>query len=301
MRFPDFFIVGAPKAGTTALNHFLSKHPDVFMAPVKECHYFATDLTKSSKYVADLDTYLWLFSEATTQKRVGEASALYLYSKAAPTAIKSFNSAAQIIIALRNPIELIYSYYSQNLYGGAEDIDDFEDAVRLENSRKRGHNIPRGVGIHDSLFYQDIGKLHEQVHRYFSVFDRRNIHIIVFDDFKLSPTQEYNKLMQFLGIDCSYRAPNRIINPNTVPRSRLLSRWLHSWIFVPHWALAHRSLWKARRKALRALIRLNTVARPRPLMHLCTRDFLREIFADDIRALSKLVGRDLTYWIDESF
>jgi hypothetical protein len=79
VRRPDFFIVGAPKCGTTALCSYLREHPDIFMPLWKEPHYFGTDLRRSQP--VDLETYLSYFAEAGEQLRVGEASTSYLYSK----------------------------------------------------------------------------------------------------------------------------------------------------------------------------------------------------------------------------
>lgn len=80
MRNPDFFIVGAPKSGTTAMYKYLKQHPDIFMPEVKEIHFFGTDLN-SPWFIRDKEKYLSSFSNAKGEKRIGEASAWYLYSK----------------------------------------------------------------------------------------------------------------------------------------------------------------------------------------------------------------------------
>ena len=119
MRKPDFFIVGAPKGGTTAMNAYLGQHPEIFIAERKELHFFGTDLDFSSPRITQ-EQYLSCFSEVQNEKRVGETSVWYLYSKQAAVEIKKFCPSANIIIMLRNPVDMLYSQHSQFLYNGNE-------------------------------------------------------------------------------------------------------------------------------------------------------------------------------------
>ena len=116
---------------------YLNPHPDIFFSRKKEPHFFAADITTPRK-IADERAYLSLFEGAENQKRIGEASVLYLYSECAACEIKAFSPSARIIIMLRNPVEMMYSWYSERLYVGHEDIDDFESAIDAESDRRRG-------------------------------------------------------------------------------------------------------------------------------------------------------------------
>src|SRR3989339_415720 len=137
MRKPDFFIVGAPKSGTTAMCTYLKQHPEIFMPEKKESHFFGTDLN-SPRFIRDKKIYLSLFSKAKDERRVGESSVWYLYSKKAASEIKEFSPSASIIIMLRNPVDMLYSQHSQFLYNGNEDIACFEEALNAEQDRRRG-------------------------------------------------------------------------------------------------------------------------------------------------------------------
>jgi hypothetical protein len=108
MRKPDFFIVGAPKSGTTAMYFYLKQHPEIFMPERKELHFFGSDFF-APHFVRDLKDYLKFFEGADNKKRIGEASPWYLYSKRAAFEIKEFNPDADIIIMLRNPVDMMYS------------------------------------------------------------------------------------------------------------------------------------------------------------------------------------------------
>src|SRR5215472_18741131 len=111
IKRPDFFIVGAPRCGTTAMGQFLSAHPDIFMAR-KEMHFFGRDLRFGRRfYRRNLDAYLSEFTGAESRKRAGEASVWYLSSRTAAAEIKEFNPDSRIIIMLREPVEMMFSLF----------------------------------------------------------------------------------------------------------------------------------------------------------------------------------------------
>src|SRR5262245_21415535 len=98
MRTPDFFVVGAPKCGTTALDAYLKQHPDIFIPARKELHYFGSDLAFLKAPRISLEEYLTQFGPAQDQRRVGETSVWYLYSQQAAAEISKFCREAQVII-----------------------------------------------------------------------------------------------------------------------------------------------------------------------------------------------------------
>src|ERR687894_3261543 len=115
MTMPNFFIIGAQKAGTTSLYYYLKQHPQIYMSPRKEPHFFKgmhSELRKSGRGlppVTDLGDYQALFRGVTDEKAIGEASASYLYSPKAPALIKSSIPDAKLIAVLRNPADRAYS------------------------------------------------------------------------------------------------------------------------------------------------------------------------------------------------
>src|SRR5664279_5331990 len=112
---PNFFIVGAPQSGTTALYSYLSGHPDVGMSKDKEPHFFASDIVGHQRRSATLEQNLSNFDHATGKSRIGEASPA---SRRAPQGILDFNRTAQIIVILRNPIDVIHALHSQRVFTG---------------------------------------------------------------------------------------------------------------------------------------------------------------------------------------
>jgi len=220
MKRPDFFIVGAPKSGTTSLYTYLRQHPDIFMPDWKEPTFFCTDLDASYPYaLRDSREYERLFERASGYKRAGEASTWYLYSKSAAQNIYKFNPDARIIAILRNPVDMIHSLHSQRLYTRNEDIASFKDALDAEAQRKRGERIPPGVQLTQGLFYRDVGKYYEQIGRYIDIFGRQRVYVSIYDDFANNPAKTYKDIAKFLDVDPSFIPRFTVENPGKQLRS----------------------------------------------------------------------------------
>jgi hypothetical protein len=296
---PDFFIVGAPKCGTTALYHYLRQHPDIYFAP-KEIHYFGSDLTfrENDKRPRTEEQYLECFSRAAHENMLGDASVWYLYSKEAAREIKRFSPAARIIIMLRNPIDMLYSNYSQNRWNGDEDIRSFQLALDAEPDRRQGKRLPRTTapGPVEALFYLDTARFSEQIQRYFMEFGEDRVHIIFYDDFAKETALVYRSVLGFLGIDEGFQAEIAVVNSNKVIASELFWRFVKS---PPSWL---RGTWqtilpaKTRKSILRFSNKLNKKEAARPPMNAATRDCLKRTLEPEVERLSRLLGRDLSGW-----
>ncbi len=207
---PNFFIVGAPRCGTTAMYEYLRQHPEIFMPLRKEPHFFGSDLIITPKffdYTQNMKEYLGLFAAAQNEKRLGEASPIYLVSRLAAAEIKEFSADAKIIIMLRDPVDMMHSLHAHAVYAGGENIEDFESALDAEEDRKRGLRVPKGNGLADSLFYREVAKFSEQVGRYFQVFGRENVHIIIYDDLRDDTAGVYRETLRFLGVNPDFQPP----------------------------------------------------------------------------------------------
>jgi hypothetical protein len=162
-RKPDFFIVGAPKCGTTALNDYLAAHSDIYMAR-KEMHLFGSDLRFGSQfYRRDADAYLAELDTWSGQRLIGEASVWYLFSKLAASEMKAFNPEARVIIMLREPAEMLCSLYCQFLLDGNEDLPSFEEALAAEPERRAGKRMGRQTYLAQALDYRATARYTEQV------------------------------------------------------------------------------------------------------------------------------------------
>lgn len=301
MRKPDLFIIGAAKCGTTSLYEYLKSHPEVFMSPAKEPRYFSPDLMSGSPhdldYGKDLERYLGLFTGARDEKRLGEASVRYIYSKQAPGLIREFNPDAYIVAMVRNPIDMMYSMHNQRLSEGREPLEDFEQALAAEADRLAGRGIRPGLNPGLAV-YRPRARFGEQLPRWFETFGRARVHVIVFEEFVREPAAHFRQLLEFLDVDPDYQpASFAAHNSSHAPRFRVirkltnarLSQWL-VWRALPAVAGDH---------ATRALVRgfrnspVNRRRAPRRPLRPELRRELEEEFADDVARLSQLLGRDL--------
>jgi hypothetical protein len=296
MKKPNFFIVGAPKCGTTAMSEYLKQHPEVFVPRKKELYYFGSDLLVFSRSRISEGEYLSYFAEARDEKRLGEASVWYLFSKVAASEIKEFCPSAGIIIMLRNPVDMIYSLHSQLLSTGNEDIEDFEAALQAEDDRKRGLRLPRHRSSAGDLLYRETAKYTDQIKRYLDVFGRENVHVIIFDDFVRDTALVYKQTCEFLKVNGGFYPEFRVVNPNKSLRSQTL---LYLIKYPPPAAqrLGEALLPERLRRGLRRRLRLlNTRYDHRPTMEPELRRRLQAEFLPEVMQLSELVGRDLTHW-----
>ena len=312
MPKPDFFIVGAPKCGSTALFRYLQEHPEIYL-PKKEFHHFGRDLRPATFTGRQWDrtVYLALFEGATTEKRIGEASIWYLYSREAACEIKRFAPEADIIITLRNPVEMMYSLYSEFIWlrdlmpNGVIDAEtgrvlSFEDALRTQDARKEAfqnavdHEALVGKRVL-RLFHTDAARYPDQVQRYFDVFGRERVHVVLFDDLMADAAGVYERMLRFLGIDASYRADFRVVNSNRTVRNMRLHRLLHDHDSMGRLRRVGRAVVPVglRKRVFGLLDQTNVQHRARPPMKPETRATLTETFRPDVERLSAMLNQDL--------
>ena len=298
---PNFFIVGAPKCGTTALYEYLRPHPNIFMPKVKEPHFFAKDLG-TYPFIKTLEDYTRLFAAAGSRHlRVGEASVYYLRSTVAIANIREFNPDARLIAMFRNPLEMLHSFHAQLLYVAEESESDFETAWRLQEDRSRGIGLPprsRGAFL---VQYRELGRFGTQTERLLSIFPREQVRLILYDDFAAAPQAVYDDVIEFLGIPHDGRTEFPRINEGK--RARL--DWLRDFYRKPPPPLrsACRGLQRAvggDRLATGALkgVALNRDKAGRPPLSPEFRAELVEAFRDEVALLGRLLERDLSHWME---
>ena len=296
---PNFFIVGAPKCGTTALSRYLREHPNIFISDVKEPHYFAEDLPKY-RHVTNESDYLGMFDGAnTTNQRVGEASVFYLYSKVAIENIKRFDPNARIIVMLRNPLDMVYSMHSQLLYTRDETIANFAMAWSLCERRKQGQEIPKCCRDEKLLFYDEIGMLGEQVERLIEVFARDQVKIIFYDDFASNTAAIYRDVIDFLGLPFDERSDFSVVNSNKRHKSSLLAQFTQKTppVLVQNAMKVKALLGISNWGVLGRLRNINRSIEKRPPLGTDLKTRLVDCFRDDIKKLALLTDRDLSVWL----
>ena len=299
MRVPDFFIIGAPKCGTTSLHRYLREHPQIFMPEKKEPHYYSRDLNfPAHTAIRSRDDYLGLFAAAPGGVLTGEASASYLYSEVAIHEILRANPAARFIAILRNPVDMAYAFHSQLLSNLNEDVGDFETAWQLQAARGAGRDLPRLCTEPKFLQYKAVCSFSEQVSRLLQKAPAEQILICIFEDFVRQPKATYDSILSFLGVASDGRTAFPTANPNRVYRNRHLNRLarraprLLGEVYLPLKRCANRLGLRPRA----VLERLNGRRVPRPALDPRFRRRLETEFAPDIARLEQLLGRRLELW-----
>jgi hypothetical protein len=277
---PDFFIAGMPRSGTTSMYTYLKQHPDIYLAVYKEPNFFCKDLTQSFYSIQDPGMYDGLFTHAGDKKRIGEGSVWYLTSKIAAVEIKKFNPAAKIIIMLRNPVDMIYSLHGLYVRTKNEDITDFPTALAAQADRMKGLSIPETCYFPEGLFYTEVAGFYPKIKRFTDVFARKNIHVVIFDDFVTESPRSYRDTLEFLEVDPDFPAEFDLKKAAKVIQPMVLHQVRHS----------HPGI----KKKLSAKVRLDAhEGPPRVPLPPQLRSHLQSLFKEDIEKTSELIGKNL--------
>ena len=272
-RLPNFFLAGAPKAGTTSLYHYLDQHPQIYMSPIKEVNYFAAEIReqnfepelrpgvahdasllreyldgamvrkRSGGIVTEWADYLRLFRNAGDQNALGEASVCYLWSATAAERIAGRIPNARILVMLRNPVDRAFSDYLQGVDNGAIRWS-FREHIRRNREHRSGL-----FSVHYPFL--EFGFYSEQLARFLNRFGR-NVWIGFYEDFQHRPKQVMRDIFEFLDVDVE---------------------------FSPDMSRRYRE------------------ANGAEEMGSEDRCYLIDLYCDDVRKLSGLVGRNLDAWM----
>jgi len=306
---PNFFVVGAAKAGTTSLYHYLSHHPQIYVSPIKEPSFFATDIEPEkfapdyrydyllnpheyiwgemarpvhSAYVRKLEDYLGLFRKVSSETAIGEASVVYLGSRSAAYEISARIPAAKIIIMLRDPAERAFSHYLMDWHLGI---------VQGSFAEELGADLRRpDKGWGRTRMYIEQGLYYEQVKRYLDVFGAEQVRVYFSSDLRVRRGAVLRRLYEFLEVDPDSLPGEASLNESTrVPRFPRFNYWVHRHGFK-------------RPSSFRMIRRIRSRIAPmlyKPAPRLCSGDraMMAGYFADDICKLQDLLGEDLSAWL----
>ena len=283
---PNFFIVGAPKSGTTNMSYYLMQHPQVFMPENLEPYYFARlDVPQNYKreIISDEKKYLNLFKNAKNCKAVGESSPVYLYCPHSALEIKNRFPNSKLIISLRNPIEIAYSEYFSLKFMGFDQNRSFDEL--LDSSEEQ---LTQNEFHIDSLL--ESGFYSKHIKRFQKIFSKNQIKIIIFEEYVKNTVPTINSILSFLGIKESITFDVTPKGAYKVPRNFASQKLMNNSTF---------------RKAAKFVI--PTVTRQkigerflvkessRPPLKQNQRKRLTQIYQDDVENLSELLGRNLPW------
>lgn len=297
IREPNFFLVGASRAGTTSLWQYLVAHPDIFMprralAEKEPSHFCEVTPRWATKY-KERQQYLRLFDEAGTCAAVGEASTPYLVAPEVPGRLRAAYPDAKIIIVLRNPTDRAFSLYRYLCLIGGESVPTFEKALDIERARMADAEFRRTNPLWHSLFeYYHSGLYSAQVARYLEAFPREQIEIILYDDLAADSLATAQRVFRFLGVAPDFVPKIERYNESLFPFSVRLQYWLghdmdrsaegrigpvKARLFITNMRLGK---WRTR------------------TFNPDTRQRLRAAYREDIAKTAALIGRPLDHWLE---
>jgi hypothetical protein len=303
-RAPDFYIVGQPKSGTTALYEMLKPHPQIFIPDRKEPRFFATELyerdaPRPGGTPKTLHEYLPWFAGAAAGQRVGDASPWYMWSRAAAGLIAEVQPSAQIIAIVREPASFLRSLHLQFVQLYVETETDLRRAIALEEPRRQGRDVPRHTYWPQMLLYSDHVRMVDQLRRYYDAFPAEQILVLVYDDFRGDNEGTCRRVMRFLDVDESFPIRAEEANPTVRVRSKRLHELIHA-VSVGHGPVSRgaKASLKAitparmRRNLFYAAKRRMVFTDPEPPDDELMSE-LRLRFKPEVVALSDYLGRDL--------
>jgi hypothetical protein len=308
---PNFFIVGAPKSGTTSLYHYLDRHPQVFMSAVKEPCYFASEIrpenfsreyrkivaspggpylrrgdSKTEKRFSGLTStwhdYLALFDGATEEVAIGEASVCYLWSPTAARNIFARIPDARIVAVLRHPADRAWSQYLQGVANGYV-RKSFREQIDACIKSREAQFSPTHPFLEFGMYFR-------QIETYLDLFPRENIRIYFYQD-GLAPIVA--DVFRLLNVSPAFSPDlsRRYLEAATAETGTALFRLLRKY-----------DLWQSLRRlaptSVRPLFR-KLAFRKRAVTSMNPEDrrFLCEYYKEDVLRLASLLNRDLTSWL----
>ncbi len=197
----DFLVIGAQKAGTTALHAQLQTHPQLFLPELKELHFFDID-SNFGRFRSNAAAYEAHFEDAEGRVR-GEITPIYLYWRQAAPRIRRYNPGMKMVAVLRDPIDRAYSHWAMEHARGDEPLG-FSEAIRAEPER-----LARApFGQHRIHSYAARGDYADQIERFRALFGAGSLLPVKYEDLLQRHETEMARVFGFLGVDPGWRTPN---------------------------------------------------------------------------------------------
>lgn len=306
MALPDFVVIGAPKAGSTAVHAALVRHPELYLSNPKEPKYFLLpdrpphrsehrgpgDAHSRQEWVWRRDRYEALFDKAPPGAVRGESTPFYLWDKAAHRRLHDVVPNAKLIAVIRDPVERAYSNWTHLRSDGLEPESDFRRACQLEGERIADGWAP-------FWRYLELGKYGEQLEHLFKYFPREQVHVLRYRELIDDPAITLKAITAFLGVSDEQLDTIPSSNTSNWADDSLINNGLRHLVRGGAYlgSFAPPQIWRqASRPLLAALHRGHT---HRPKLGVADRRALVRHYVDDIALLEELLGSSFQDWLGD--
>jgi hypothetical protein len=305
MPLPDFFVIAPARSGTTTLHRLLDQHPEIYMCPVKETHFFALEEGKKGldpeelgriiaarpyqAKVADIETYRRLFDGVKGEKAIGEACPTYFRSQRAAKGIRHYVPEAKFIAVLRNPVDRAFSAFISAARARGWPVGLFSEIPRMYKGNEH-------TAVDGEFRFIEGGFHSVHLKRYMELFGKDRIQVHLFDELMGDIQGSLRQIYAFLGVDESFRADTSMRYGVTgLPRSRALDELLKRATESLALRASIRPLLPSPLR--RAVSRLRNWNLVKPALPMEARREWIGLYEEDIKELEKLIGRDLSRWL----
>ena len=285
--WPNFFIVGAEKSGTTSLYEYLKNIPGIYLSPIKEPNYFTSTFHPERLFCAaiqDKENYLELFSGVKDEVAIGEASPFYLVDPETPNRIHEIIPNAKIIMILRDPLARALSSYYQSLKSGWETKSFFDALKNAYSNKKNGGDLTARILI-EGGFYS------EQVKRYFDIFGKNQVLVIIFEEFIQDTKNTIFQILDFLEVKTKKPIKiEKIHNPVSLPKNQLYKNIVENAALKK---IALKIFKHGTSKKIRDRFLIKEIEKPQ--IKKAESEFLKNLYYKDMKKLEKILGRSLPW------
>ncbi|MEQ8470483.1 MAG: sulfotransferase [Marinoscillum sp.] len=302
---PDFLIIGAGKCGTTSVDNYLRHHPEIFIPKVKEPNFYGyatvtedmlsarqSEIDHFRNSITDLDEYLELFASAEPHQVKGETSNTYLYHKNAPERIKHYNPDMKLIAIFRQPAERLWSRYMHLARENKTPTDHFSDCLDRSSIYWERNDL-----INEGFYHKNLSKI-------YSLFPKNQIRVYLFEDLKNDGPGTLKDIYKFLGVDPDFEMEELVqYNQSGVIKNKPLDGLIGNHGIIPKMAKyvfgKHYDALKDNTKIQSIVVKVRKQNLDKPQLDPEIKKILtHDVYEEDILRLQKLIGRDLSHWIN---
>ncbi|MBT9317201.1 sulfotransferase family protein [Leptothoe spongobia] len=296
-NLPSFLVVGAYKSGTTALYRYFYQHPEIYMSPIKETNFFALEgsipnycgpgdaqAPTNRLSITHIDDYRAQFDGLSTERAIGEASPMYLYSSKAAGRIQHYLPGVRLIVILRQPAARAYSNFLHLVRDGREKIQDFEKVWAQEDKRIQANWAPIWHIRQHGFYYR-------QLKQYFDIFSPTQIKVVLYEDLVKRPEETLASLFDYVGVDSEFQVDfSRRPNQSGIPKNRLARGLARRLLVIPLRATGNKKMMDWGES-------ISNYFLYKPKITYEQKKEITEFYRQDILKLQSLIDRDLTHWL----